>query len=635
MNQIMAKLFLRALRPHPRLIFSNNEWSRLSLKKDSPLRGAAQKRVAAMANEYLQSTVFEYPLGAHNAHLIRARIMQTRILTLLVQWRITGDKRFQRAAVAHVLQMGRWKYWSWIAWRSHDHSPAAVFDLSYGENAATLALAWDCLRHDLTETERHEFIAIAQQWPFNAFFNNGRRAPKHWWMTKADSNWLSVCAGGLGMLCLAMSEAIPKAARALELVEKAMESFIATLDKTSGGWTEGIGYWGYGMRYAFWYLLSWEHAFGAKHPLMRLRGVARTVDFPLDFTPNNLPCSFGDVNSFGLHPIQYALAERLKRPDILSRVDAFAKIALSIRPQPQSWPTDAELLLLRPCGLFPKPQTRKNVLRHYQGMDWFSLADRWPFPEFYVSIRGGTTETPHGHLDLLSFNAVVGKERLICNFVGSEYLDTTFSPRRYELPEMTPFCKNTLLINGLGIKKPAQVSSRVLSIGRCWAIRMDATKAMAMPGAEKSLRFCGRLFLWLEACGLLILDAVDLAHYGRVESRLHTPAGVAAKNERAVIHGKQESLTLTFASTVPCEVCQAAPAMTSPGQNPLMIRWRTRELRKKMALAVLLTPGKGRSSLLLTELNKGIQLKLSIAGKSWLFKFTQRLFPQLPSRDRG
>lgn len=612
--------------PHPRLIFSASEWERLTRPAGSPIVTAAAQRVAQLADACLGSTTFEYPANTHNAHLIRARIMQGRILTLLVQWRLTGAERYRRAAVAHVRQMGRWRYWSWIAWRARDARPEATFDLSYGENAATLALAWDALHDALSPIERRDFLAIARRWPFKAFFNNGRGTPTYWWMTKTDSNWLAVCAGGMGMLSLAMREEVPESRRALGYVERAMKAYMATLEETGGGWTEGVGYWGYGMRYAFWYLLSWEHAMGREHPLLRLRGAARTVDFPLDFTPNGVPCSFGDVNHFGLHPIQYALAERFRRPDILPRVDAFARTAQGAPPRLSGWPVDAELLLLHPRRMVRPPKPRRNVLRHYPGMDWFFLADRWPEPGFYVSIRGGTTEVPHGHLDLMSFHAVVGREGLIRNLIGSEYLDTTFSPRRYELPEMTPACKNSLLVNGVGIAKPASVASRILHLNGCAAIRLDATSAMGASRSAKPFRFCGRLFVWLDGRGLAILDVVDQVHFGRAECRFHTLGHIRTAGEsRALLVGKREALSLAFAATVPCEVRRAAPAMTSPGQDPLTIRWCTRGLHQRMALATLLVPGRNPGRLSLEESRAGLLIRAAIGGRTWRFPLSWRL----------
>ena len=127
---------------HPRLYIGRPELERLRRVPRISFLRAAGEEVAGQAEDYCKSPVFDYPREVHNAHLVRARIMQGRVVTLLVRWLQTGDPRFRGAALEHVAEMGRWEYWSWITWRQKDPSPDAIFDLSYGENSATLAVAY-------------------------------------------------------------------------------------------------------------------------------------------------------------------------------------------------------------------------------------------------------------------------------------------------------------------------------------------------------------------------------------------------------------------------------------------------------------------------------------------------------------
>src|SRR5690606_4108416 len=113
---------------------------------------------------------------------------------------------------------------------------------------------------------------------------------KPWWFGKPDSNWNPVCAGGAGMLALAMWDDAPEAAHIVEQAEQCIEPFIRALDSTDGGFPEGIGYWNYGMRYALMYLLSCERARSEPHPLLRSDAIRKTLAFPLDFYPHAQPC---------------------------------------------------------------------------------------------------------------------------------------------------------------------------------------------------------------------------------------------------------------------------------------------------------------------------------------------------------
>ena len=137
------------LQAHPRLYAGQEHIDRLRRMPRSALLKQTRQTLLATVDDYLPSPCFEWKLNTHNAHLLRARRMQTRVLSLLVAWRMTAEERYRQAAVDHVLEMGTWQYWSWITWRQDNADPLAIFDLSYGENSATLAIAWDWLIDNL------------------------------------------------------------------------------------------------------------------------------------------------------------------------------------------------------------------------------------------------------------------------------------------------------------------------------------------------------------------------------------------------------------------------------------------------------------------------------------------------------
>jgi hypothetical protein len=608
---------------HPRLIAGAMAF-RLRRTERDPTLAADGRQVHREAELYLAGTTFDYDKAQHNAHLVRAQIMQRRVLTLLAEWSRTGAETYRRAAVAHIRQMGRWPYWSWIAWRSRDRRPDAIYDLSYGENAATLAFAWDWLYPTLTTQEKGMMLAIARRWPFAAF-RAGDKAQANWWFGKPDSNWNTVCAGGLGLLALAMMEDTPEAAWMLRRAEVSIRPYMKHLDAVQGGWPEGIGYWGYGMRYAFLYLLSWERATGRKHPLMNLPGTRQTVDFPLDFTPNQIPCSFGDSNAYRVHPFHYALAERLGRLDIVERLDQLR----SVGPRQavgRGWPEAVECLLFHPRRSHHAAGARR-ITRHYAKLDWYVLADRWPNPALYLAVRGGTTAVPHSHLDLTSFHCVVQDEGLIVNLGPHEYLDTTFGPRRWEVYEMTPASKNVVLVNGVGIESPARVSSRALTVGGFPAVRLDATEAMGRMRDGAVARFHGRLFVLFDDEAALVLDRIELRHFGRSEARFHTFGQVEAGAAKAHIRGERRRMTMAFASDVPCRVREAVDASTSPARESRMIRWCTQKLHRTMTLATLLTPGAKPGMVTVQPARGRLVVTVRSAGRKHRLVLSRRLQP--------
>ncbi|MSS73086.1 MAG: hypothetical protein EXS64_16585 [Candidatus Latescibacteria bacterium] len=368
------------------------------------------------------------------------------------------------------------------------------------------------------------------------------------------------------MLALAMGDLCAESERVVSLVEEGVAPFFEFL-QGDGAWPEGIGYWNYGMRYGFMYLLSHERATGRRHPLLLWPGTQATLLFPLVFSPNGTPCNFGDVNHFSPLPFHIAAAERFGRDDILAeldrRLEARAKGGMS-----ETWPDDAELLLLHPRRKLRAKAPGWKRVSLQDGLEWGYLADRWPTPSLYVSVRGGTTDAPHVHRDLLSYFCLVGDEPLIDNIPVDDYLDTTFSSRRYELYETSAASKNAVFINGVGITDKVTARTTLLSGAGYDGFRLDVTEAMGTMRDGPVARFCGRAILMVRRKGVLVIDRVELPHAGLVESRLHTFYKVTFGKADAMVRGKKGRLHVSFAASAPARVKPGMGMPTNPARAP-------------------------------------------------------------------
>ncbi len=613
----------RGYPPHPRLFASREDLDRLCEKPRSGFQQFAQAHLEARAETFCEGTDFNYPETRHNSLLIRARILQGRVMTLLARWWQTGEERYRNAAVKHIRAMGDWEYWSWITMRVGNADWEAIFDLSYGENSMTLALAMDWLGVTLTSEERDDFLAVARDRSLRPFLAHTGENPG-WWYKRSDTNWNTVCAGGAGLLALATLDALPEAEEVLERVETCIRPYFEHLKETGGGWPEGIGYWNYGMRYGFLYLLSHERTMGRKHPLLHQAAVRKTLQFPLDFCPNGIPSSFGDSNKWTPMPFHYAVARRLGLDSLLAALDD------QVGPKTldsTSWDPSAEFLMQGAGGNRNKINRFVPGVVFYKGIDWAVLADRLPMPQFYVAIRGGTTDVPHGHLDLMSYQVVVREEVLVRNIGAAEYLDTTFGPRRYELPEMGSHTKNTLFVNGVGITNPSRVYTRLLKdspVGP--AVRIDATEAMGEMRDGPVARFCGRLFVLLKGKALLIVDRFDLPQYGRMESRLHTPAKVRKTMDTALLQGSGETLAIAYGSSRPAVLLEAVTAPTTPADGLAQLRWCTADLHHGVTFATLMAAGEKAVVIELEEGESGsIQISATVGKQTHCLQLTRKL----------
>ena len=180
------------------------------------------------------------------------------------EWQ-TGSDDGQWETIART-DRGRWlrriPRWAWIVL-------VAVLVVSAGGGYVVVRRRYDQARHEIEfqiqsviDLEARAFaqgdedLFLAQQddqWPDWYNFTN---------------NWNAVCAGGGGVLALAMYEDLPVAKKALRIAERCIPNFMESVRKARGGWEEGIGYWNYGMCYAFRYLLSHERSTRRPHPLL-------------------------------------------------------------------------------------------------------------------------------------------------------------------------------------------------------------------------------------------------------------------------------------------------------------------------------------------------------------------------------
>ena len=631
------------MNPHPRLYTTRAELARLRESSDLPLLRSAAAALARQAEEYASSLALTYEPGVHNALLNRAREMQGRVVTLLVRWRQTGEARFRAAAMDHLRAMASWEHWSWDAWLYSDPVFDHWYDLSYGENALTLALAYDWLHDTLDAEERRLLVEQARVRGLEPFVNvvETRPSPAGYlqgtWFGSATSNWNTVCAGGAGMLALAMHEEFPALAdRVLALAEDSMRPYFEGLRGTNGGWVEGIGYWNYGHCYGFRYLLSHENATGRPHPFLALPGVRETLSFPMDFAPNGQFCSFPDVNTWSPMAWHYKAAVHLGRSELIPLLDTYPREFGN-----GGWPEAAEFLTLHPrsspaATAGPALPGGEVVARIYPAMDWAILADRLPEPRLYMAIRGGSTDDPHAMVDVLSFQVVVGREKLIHNYSnegGEAYMHTTFSQRRNDIFENSQPAKNVPIINGVGLPDHARVDTQPVTVGGHRGFRLESTRAYGELWPDKPMvEFAARLFLMLGTDAFLIVDRIELPQTGRAEVRMHSFAELEAREAGFLLRGKRETLRVVYTCDVPANTATAVACPTRPERGANVLRWCTlSRTHRQITMATLLVPGEAPAELRLR--GGGERLRVQASGGDWRSEF--ELSPHLESVAAG
>lgn len=536
----------------PRLYVPAGVFENLSDKLHSPYL----KAIAGRVIEDAEGLVGRKPLAERTESTWQhgTRQIDSQLGCLTSAWVLTRDPRYRQAAIKHL---GGLLAWNQISCEANEATPVDTvmpFCLSYGELSATVGLMYDLFRPELTDAEKAVFFAVLDKFLMRAAVNALDAAP--WWANKEWSNWNGVCAGGIGIMALAFHGDHADAARLLPFVEQSLGEYFKSYIKNGGGCHEGTGYWNYGMNYAMRYVLSWERCTGRKHPALKIRQIAQSLFFPLDFTG----ISFGDNDGWGPSCFYFLLAKRLNVPQ--AALNAATYLLNQAEPShgrrdgratngellyaAEAIPTQAEMDALKKAHNLQKVP----VARVYKGMDWAALADDEAFPRLRLALRGGSsTIAGHGMLDLLSFRCRVNGALMITDQQDGPYLASTFTKRGTDLYGRSAASKSTLFIDGLGCDGNVTCDkTEVVKGDGLLGIRIDASHIYLPRWKDK---FVGRLVLmvenryWLVVDHMLGANEVD-KHW--MESRFHTLAESSQGRDSVSLTSGKERMQMTFAA---------------------------------------------------------------------------------------
>lgn len=222
------------------------------------------------------------------------------------------------------------------------------------------------------------------------------------------------------------------------------------------------------------------------------------------------------------------------------------------------------------------------------------LADQWPRPNAYVAVRGGELGGAHTHKDLLSWEAVVGIEKVIDNSPMGRTSSAAFGARGHEIFERSIAAKNTLFIGGLGPSRvrsgTPQAEATEMQLPTGPALRLDATKGFWL--GRGNPQFVARLFGVIDDKGVLVVDRVLGRAGNPVEARAYTMKDATFGDNDVLLKGEFETARMTFAADQPT-VLRRAVALVIQGSDPapVMMRWQTLGKVKNVTMASLLTRG--------------------------------------------
>ncbi|HUS92548.1 MAG TPA: heparinase II/III family protein [Phycisphaerae bacterium] len=499
--------------------------------------------------------------GHWGSALQAARAVQGRVLDLLISHHIDANRAYRDRAIEELNILAGWSTW---VDPCHNHTPA---DMCTAEAAVAVAVGLDWLWEDLPEADRDRLLDALRDKGIDAYLR-GVEQGAFW--ANVYNCWNAVVNGGCGLAALALADEDESAREAYGLARKNLEQFFAALGR-EGGWDEGIGYWGYAMRYV---LLLAEAARRVEddETLLHRRGMDSTGLFGIYFTPNGQSASFGDAASgVPLHGTFYLLSRHFDRREVTWWLDTYA---FHRDVGTTGWSTAGLAMLFRPpAARTPKKPDLKPV-KVFQQIGWAAMADQWPKPRFYVAAKTGDLGASHSQHDMNTIQLQVDGEMLLTDLGGGPNSREYFSEARGEFYEAQAQAHNTVIVAERDHQIDAQ--GRMLDSRSGRGHRYVACDAGSACG--ENVRFIRHVTMVLDEAaqtGVMLVVLDDLTNgvpekvewFWHTHGRLHLDAG----KHTGTLTGERAGLQFALASTARLEV--------TAGSYPIDRRQRDNILR--------------------------------------------------------
>jgi len=489
---------------HPRIYFTRDEIPKLRAKAKK-CRWIYEKMLKR-CDEFLKAPI-EKPSNFDDLFYIT----KNSLIDLCVFYALTSDDKYAekiRQIIRRFMEFD-----SWIL-REHTYPPASsrMIDLAAAEVSFGFAIVYDCLYDYLNPSERRAIENAINSHAVKPFLYVVKNLSE-WWMKpeQASSNWRSVICSDVGAAACAIAE---KLEDAKFCIEEALSGVISVLDRggIDGGWSEGIGYWGYGIGRAVHFADIMKRASGGSvnlfaHPYLRVTG---------NF---GLYCETPDGGSFNFSDCKY------EPPNAW----LMARLAREYRNPYWQWCAERNMQGKALEFLYYDPSLRSkapfdlNLSMHFRGIDVAVLRSGWGQRDTFVGFKSGPTATHHPQLDINSFIICAHGRRLVEDLGLWSYAHASgffwdWGPR-WDFDANSTLGHNTILVDGEGQRYGSQYYGRI--VGFFTSKRYDYLVSEGHGAYGKLLDRFVRFIVFLKPNLIIIVDDLKSSCERRFEWLLH------------------------------------------------------------------------------------------------------------------
>lgn len=565
---------------HPRLLAGAQDFVRLRNATNELVR-AGRDRVIFEADQMRRFPLPMYRLEGRRLLTVSQRVL-ARIAALSMAYRLTDDPRYAKRAIQEAETVCSFKDWN----------PKHFLDTA--EMTLAVAIAYDWLYDAMTPEQR---TSIRGGLIRNGLCEKDGSPKTGGWATAAN-NWGQVCHAGLAAGAIAVMEDEPELAerilsRSVKALPRPMQAFAP-----EGGFSEGPGfYWGYAMTFNVLAIDAVERVCGTDFGLCRQSGFRESVDYLDSVTgPTGLKFNYSDA---GISPRQdllarrsteacsWWLARRFNRPDTLVRFEIPAYRAYCAERAPMNPTPRRSFQRLFPFTLlWMQPpaddvhETKTPLYRLIQGETPLAIQRTgWAPTDWFFALKGGSPQTPHGHMDVGSFVLDAKGCRWASDLGSEDYHRMESEGRniwgraqnsdRWKIFRLGPASHNILRVND-GVPYAGGRATFITSTNAPLdKVALDLTRLY--PGAVSAVR-TGTL---LPAGGYILNDHISGFVRGTVVKwQMLTPARVKAIEGNSILlaqkdsEGEETTLRLTTADRYVRWEARDVSAAQHPDESP-------------------------------------------------------------------
>ena len=327
--------------------------------------------------------------------LAQSRLCIEYVVTSAMAARLTGNKDFAQRAIREMRKAASLADWN----------PSHFLDVA--EMATALAIGYDWLYDDLSESDRHEIALALKDKALQTSFD---LPPENLWWVSGTNNWNQVCHAGLSLAAIAVADLYPDLARAT--LQRAVENVpkIAHEYAPDGAYAEGAIYWDYGTSFHVLLASALEHLGENTQALVEIPGFARSAEYIRQVTaPSGDFYNYSDSEC--RRPLALPLfwfARKFAQPGVLQFDLDHLDAALTDYENTHSYDG---LRLLALALVWREPETKAEPGKSLP-LRWFAhgpnpvavFRSRWDdTTAAYAAIKGGCARDPHTHMDAGSF----------------------------------------------------------------------------------------------------------------------------------------------------------------------------------------------------------------------------------------